>query len=171
MNHPQPSSITSNAGDRASPTGECLVFRLGAEEYGIDILSVQEIRGFEPVTAIAHAPAFIKGVVNLRGVIIPIVDLRIKFGLATASYDAFTVVIVLRVAGRVVGIVVDGVSDVVHLDRDQIRPAPEFATVTFDTRHITGLGTIDSRMIVLIDIERLMVQADMALFDDHPTLQ
>ena len=144
---------------------EFLTFRLGAESYGIEILKVQEIRGYETPTAIANAPAFIKGVINLRGVIVPVLDLRVKFQLEQASYDDFTVVIILNVADRVVGVVVDSVSDVLTLAVDLIRPAPEFASATFDTKYITGLATIDDRMLILLDIERLMTGADMALVD------
>jgi purine-binding chemotaxis protein CheW len=144
---------------------EILTFTLGAEEYGIDILKVQEIRGYETTTHIANAPAFIKGVINLRGTIVPIVDLRIRFAVGEATYDQFTVVIVLNVNQRVVGIVVDGVSDVLTLVPDQIKPAPQF-TSAIDTGYISGLGTVDKRMIILLDIEGLLVSADMALFDD-----
>jgi purine-binding chemotaxis protein CheW len=147
---------------------EYLSFRLGNEEYGIDILKVQEIRGYDAVTAIANAPAFIKGVVNLRGIIVPIVDLRIKFNVGEAHYDQFTVVIILNIAQRVVGIVVDSVSDVLTLQAGQIKPAPEFAT-TMNTQFILGLGTVDERMLILVDIGYLMTGADMALMD--PTLQ
>jgi len=150
---------------------EFLTFRLGAEEYGIDILKVQEIRGYDQVTRIANSPAFIKGVVNLRGVIVPIVDLRIKFNLGEAKYDAFTVVIVLNVLGRVVGVVVDSVSDVLELGAGEIKPAPEFSSM-LEAGYITGLGTIksatengDARMLILVDIEKLMGGADMALVD------
>lgn len=151
------------AGD--GPASEFLTFRLGAESYGIEILKVQEIRGYETPTAIANAPAFIKGVINLRGVIVPILDLRIKFRLSEAKYDDFTVVIILNIAGRVVGVVVDSVSDVLTLSSDAIRPTPEFASATFDTKYITGLGTVDEQMIILLDIEKLMTGADMALVD------
>ena len=144
--------------------GEFLTFRLGAEEYGIEILKVQEIRGWEVPTAIAGTPEFIKGVINLRGTIVPIVDLRLKFGLEKTSYDEFTVVIILSVARRVVGIVVDAVSDVITLSPQQIRPAPEFGAA-LDTRFITGLGTVDERMLILADIERLMTSRDMQLVD------
>jgi purine-binding chemotaxis protein CheW len=144
---------------------EFLTFRLGAESYGIEILKVQEIRGYETPTVIANAPAFIKGVINLRGVIVPVLDLRVKFRLPQATYDEFTVVIILNVAGRVVGVVVDSVSDVLTLAVDLIRPAPEFASATFDTKYITGLATVDDRMLILLDIERLMTGADMALVD------
>ena len=152
------------SGGYAAQTNEFLTFRLGAEEYAIDILKVQEIRSYEAPTTIANAPAFIKGVVNLRGVIVPIVDMRIKFNLAEASYDQFTVVIILNVAGRVVGMVVDAVSDVITLGAEQIRPAPDFSSA-FDSKYITGLGTVDKRMLILIDIEKLMCASDMALMD------
>ncbi len=143
---------------------EFLVFTLGSEEYGIDILKVQEIRSYETVTRISSAPEFIKGVTNLRGVIVPIVDLRLKFRLGNVRYDHQTVVIILNVAGRVVGIVVDGVSDVLTLTGDAIKPAPEFG-VSISTEHLTGLGTIDGRMLVLIDIEKLMTSPEMALVE------
>ena len=142
---------------------EYLTFTLGAEEYGVDILRVQEIRGYEAVTKIANTPEFIKGVVNLRGVIVPIVDLRIRFGQAEPKYDQFTVVIVLNVMKRVVGIVVDGVSDVTMLTAEQIRPAPEFGTL--DTKYVTGLGTVDKRMLILVDMEKLLSSEDMQLFE------
>ncbi len=146
------------------PTNEFLTFRLGAEEYGIDILKVQEIRNWETPTAIANTPKFIKGVIDLRGAIVPIVDLRLKFCLGEAKYDASTVVIILDVAKRVVGIVVDAVSDVLTLAAQQIRPAPEFSA-ELDTRFITGLGTVGDRMLILADIERLIAGKDMQLVD------
>ncbi|MBE9608801.1 chemotaxis protein CheW [Chitinilyticum piscinae] len=144
---------------------ELLVFTLGVEEYGIDILKVQEIRGYDAVTSIANAPAFIKGVINLRGNIVPIVDMRIKFNLGNVTYDQFTVVIILSLVGRTVGIVVDGVSDVVTLNAEQLRPAPEFGAV-LDTSYIKGLGAIDERMIILLDIEKLMTSQEMALIEE-----
>ncbi|KKB64311.1 chemotaxis protein CheW [Robbsia andropogonis] len=143
---------------------EFLAFTLGGEEYGIDILKVQEIRGYEVVTRIANTPNFIKGVINLRGVIVPIVDMRIKFDLGTVEYDHQTVVIILNVAQRVVGMVVDGVSDVLTLTKAQIKPAPEFGSV-LNTEYLTGLGTIDDRLLILMDIERLMTSDEMALMD------
>ncbi|TFY96189.1 chemotaxis protein CheW [Ramlibacter humi] len=145
---------------------EFLTFTLGSEHYAIDILKVQEIRGWEKPTAIANSPAFIKGVINLRGVIVPILDLRVKFNLADARYDEFTVVIILNIASRVVGVVVDSVSDVLALADEAIRPTPEFASATFDTRFITGLATVDEQLLVLLDIEKLMTSSDMALVDD-----
>ena len=142
--------------------GEFLTFRLGGEEYGIDILKVQEIRSYEPPTRIANAPAFIKGVVNLRGVIVPIVDLRLRLGCESAEYSALTVVIVLNVKGRVVGAVVDSVSDVLELAKEAIRPAPEMASAV-DASFITGIGSVGERMLILMDIEGLMSSADMGL--------
>ena len=143
---------------------EFLTFTLGKEEYGIEILKVQEIRSYEVVTTVANAPEFIKGVVNLRGTIVPIVDMRIKFNLGEVDYTQFTVVIILNVAGRVVGMVVDSVSDVISLTSSQIRPPPNFSS-TFDVRYITGLGTVDQRMLILVDIEKLMTGSDMGLMD------
>jgi len=147
---------------------EVLSFRLGSEEYGIDILRVQEIRSFETCTHLANTPGFIKGVVNLRGVIVPIIDLRLKFGLAEAHFNDSTVTIVLNVAQRVVGVVVDSVSDVLQLAPDQIQPPPAFnGNVQAD--HITGVATVENgdarRMLILLDIERLMTGFDMGLFE------
>jgi purine-binding chemotaxis protein CheW len=147
------------------PQREFLTFRLGAESFGIDILKVQEIRGWDEPTAIPNSPAFIKGVINLRGVIVPVLDLRMKFNLPQAGYDRFTVVVILNVASRVIGVVVDAVSDVLSLDKDAIRKTPEFSSAAFDTRYITGLATIDGQMLVLLDIEKLMTASDMALVD------
>ncbi|MCC7549518.1 MAG: chemotaxis protein CheW [Burkholderiales bacterium] len=148
-------------------SGEFLTFTLGDEEYGVEILKVQEIRGYDTVTSIAHAPEFIKGVINLRGLIVPIVDMRIKFSLGNVEYNEFTVVIILNIADRVVGIVVDSVSDVITLDGEQIRPAPQLGAAV-DTAYILGLGSLDDRMIILVDIERLMTHPDMALVDQQP---
>ncbi len=149
-------------GDRTG--NEFLSFTLGREEYGIDILRVQEIRGYEPVTRIANAPDFIKGVVNLRGIIVPVVDMRIKFALGTPTYDQFTVVIILNIGGRVVGMVVDSVSDVMTLTPEQIKPAPEIG-MSFDTDYLIGLGTLDERMLILVDIDKLMSSTEMGLID------
>ena len=158
-------TTTDNAvGGNIVSGSEYLTFTLGQEEYGIDILKVQEIRGYDAVTKIANTPEFIKGVINLRGTIVPIIDMRIKFQLGSVEYNQFTVVIILNIANRVVGMVVDGVSDVIALASDQIRPAPEFGA-TLDTQYIVGLATIDERMIIVVDIERLMTSQDMALVD------
>ena len=143
---------------------EFLTFRLGSEEYGMEILKVQEIRGYDAITQIANSPDFIKGVINLRGIIVPIVDMRIKFRLSDAAYDQFTVVIILNVAGRVMGMVVDAVSDVLTLQAEQMRPAPGLGSV-IDTEYIMGLGTVAERMLILIDIEKLMGSSDMGLIE------
>ena len=160
----KPAQEASVGSHTAVSNNEFLTFTLGKEEYGIDILRVQEIRGYDAVTAIANTPPFIKGVINLRGVIVPIIDMRIKFNLGNVEYNQFTVVIILNLAQRVVGMVVDGVSDVITLTADQIKAAPEFSA-SLDTRYIMGLGAVDQRMIILIDIERLMSSRDMELID------
>ena len=141
---------------------EFLAFTLGSEEYGIDILKVQEIRGYEAVTRIANAPEFIKGVINLRGIIIPVIDMRIKFNLGTPVYDQFTVVIILNILGRVMGMVVDSVSDVTTLSADQVRPPPEMGSA-FSIDYMIGLGTVDERMLILVDIDKLMSSAEIGL--------
>lgn len=141
---------------------EFLTFCLGDEEYGIEILKVQEIRGYDAITKIANAPDFIKGVVNLRGIIVPIIDMRIKFRLGDVTYDQFTVVIILNVSGRVVGVVVDGVSDVITLGAEQMRPTPGLGSV-IDTEYIMGLGAVAERMLILLDIEKLMNSDGMGL--------
>lgn len=143
---------------------EFLTFALGAESYGIEILKVQEIRGYEAVTAIPNAPAFLKGVINLRGTIVPIVDLRIRLNFPNVEYNRFTVVIILNVARRVLGIVVDSVSDVMTLTPEQVRPAPDFSC-TFDTEYLMGLATVDGRTLILMDIEKLMAGSDMGLLE------
>lgn len=154
----------AEAVETALSTHEFLAFKLGKEEYGIHILKVQELRGYEEPTRIANAPDFIKGVVNLRGIIVPIVDMRIKFNLGTPTYDQFTVVIILNIAGRVVGMVVDSVSDVITLSPEQVKPAPEMGTA-LNTDYLIGLGTLEQRMLILVDIDKLMSSAEMGLID------
>jgi len=156
------STPTTGPDLRRRAAGEFLTFTLGAEEYGVDILKVQEIRGYGTVTRIPDAPDFIKGVINLRGTIVPVVDMRIKFKLGKVEYNELTVMIILNVANRVVGMVVDGVSDVVALTPEQVRPAPEFGAAV-GAQFLTGIGTLDSRMLILVDIEKLLRSQDMAL--------
>jgi purine-binding chemotaxis protein CheW len=148
----------------AGSHGEYLTFRLGGEEYGIDILRVQEIRSYEQPTRIANAPSFLKGVVDLRGVIVPIIDLRVKLNCETAEFNAFTVVIVLNIRGRVVGAVVDAVSDVLELASEAIKPAPGMSAQV-DMSYITGIANVGERMLILMDIQALMSSADMGLID------
>lgn len=145
-------------------TREVLVFVLGNEEYGVDILKVQEIRGYEKVTPIPASPAYLKGVVNLRGTIVPVIDLRVKFGMPEPRYDSFTVVIVLRVAGRVIGIVVDAVSDVVRLTASEVKDAPRLGALV-DSSFLAGLATQDERMILLLDIEKFLSSGEMNLIN------
>ncbi|MFC6280368.1 chemotaxis protein CheW [Polaromonas aquatica] len=151
---------------KALATGalEFLAFKLGQEEYGIDIQKVQELRGYDAVTRIANAPEHIKGVVNLRGIIVPIIDMRIKFNLGAPTYDQFTVVIILNIASRVMGMVVDSVSDVITLTPEQVKPAPEMGSV-LDTEYLIGLGTLDERMLILVDIDKLMSGKDLGLIE------
>ena len=156
---------TINTTDKNNTVGsEFLTFTLGSEEYGMDILKVQEIRGYDAVTTLANTPAFIKGVINLRGSIIPIVDLRIRFNLGTIEYNQLTVVVILNLGMRMVGVVVDSVSDVLSLMSEQIRQTPNL-TAGLDSRYITGLGTVGERMLILVDIEKLMNGSEMALTD------
>lgn len=156
---------TSPSKMQRSGTGgasEFLTFRLGQEEYGIDILRVQEIRSYEQPTRMAHAPEFIKGVIDLRGVIVPIVDLRLKLGCATADYTDFTVVIILNVGGTVLGAVVDAVADVVPLMTEAIKPAPQFQG-QLDASFVRGIATVGERMLIVVDIEALLSAAEMGL--------
>ncbi len=143
---------------------EYLTFTLGEEEYAIDILKVQEIRGYDAVTRIANTPDYIKGVINMRGVIVPVVDMRLKFHLGNATYDQFTVMIILNLGTRIVGMVVDSVSDVIALNPEEIRPAPDFGA-TFDTQYLIGLASVGERMAIVVDIEKLMTSQEMGLID------
>ena len=151
-------------GSDAGNTQQFLTFKLAGEEYGVGILTVQEIRGWSQVTAIPHSPAWLLGVINLRGAVVPIIDLRIKFKFERADYNEFTVVIILNVGARVVGVVVDGVSDVITLGAEQIKPAPDLGE-NADTSHIIGFGTLDERMRILMDVNKLMASADLGVVE------
>lgn len=146
----------------AADSGQYLTLRLGTEEYALDILRVQEIRSYEEPTRMVNAPVFVKGVINLRGVIVPIVDLRLKLNLDKVEYDEFTVVIILNVRGTVVGAVVDAVSDVVTLTSQSIKAAPQFEAA-IDARFITGLATVGERMLIVMNIEALMSGAELGM--------
>ena len=150
------------AEDIVNNATEVLSFRLGGEEYAISILKVQEIRGYDAVTRIANAPEYLKGVVNLRGSIVPIVDMRIKFNVGAPTYDAFTVVIVLNINNHTIGMVVDSVSDVVTLTPDQIKPAPDLGA-TVSGEYLRGLGTVGERMLIMLDIDKLLGSEEMGL--------
>lgn len=143
---------------------EFLTFTLGSEHYGLDIMKVKEIRGYEAVTKIANAPAFIKGVLNLRGDIVPIVDLRLKFDVGEATYNEFTIVIMLHIGERIVGIVVDAVSDVINIGSDEVKPPPQFG-VAFDSQYLHGLVAVNDHMVILLNIEKLISSQELGLFD------
>ena len=138
-----------------------LSFALGDEQYGIDILRVQEIKGYSGITPIPNTPAHIRGVMNLRGTVIPVVDLRAKFHLETRAYDKFTVIIVVTVGARIIGLVVDGVSDVLDISRSEIRPAPELGQAD-NTRFISGMVHVGERLVVLLDIAMLLAEDSLA---------
>lgn len=166
MNDLQESKVQN---DQGKEINEYLTFVLGDEDYGIDIMIVKEIRGYESVTKIANAPAYIKGVINLRGDIVPIVDLRLKFDVGKATYNEFTIVIMLNVGERIVGIVVDEVSDVVKVDQEEVKQPPEFG-VAFDSSYLYGLAPIEERMVILVNIERLISSQELGLFESQPEL-
>ncbi|ATU66534.1 chemotaxis protein CheW [Piscinibacter gummiphilus] len=155
------SSPATTAGTLANGS-EFLTFKLGGEDYGLDLLRVQEIRSFEEPTRIANAPAGVLGVLDLRGVIVPVVDLRVHLGFPQAPRDGNTVVIVLAITGRVVGVVVDGVSDVIAIGPKQLRPAPEF-NARLERRHVMAIGAVDRRMLILVDIDALLGEPSLGL--------
>jgi purine-binding chemotaxis protein CheW len=160
-----PSNAFKPSAQTAQPVahgGQYLTLRLGSEEYAIDILRVQEIRSYEEPTRMVNAPVFVKGVINLREVIVPIVDLRLKLNIDKVEYNEFTVVIILNVRGTVIGAVVDAVSDVVTLTTESIKAAPQFET-SIDSRFITGLADVGERMLIVMNIEALMSNAEMGM--------
>ena len=147
-------------------SSEYVAFTLGNEEYGIDIQQVQELRSYEEPTRIANAPPFLKGVVNLRGLIVPIVDMRIKFNLGEPKYDHFTVVVILRVTGKTIGLVVDSVSDVITLNPQDIKSAPELGGA-LAANYVLGLGSINERLVILVDINRLLSGSEAGLITEY----
>lgn len=144
---------------------EVLAFALGPEEYAVDIQRVQELRGYEHVTRIPGTPPHVPGVVNLRGAIVPIVDMRLKFRLGAASYNQFTVVIVVNVRGRIAGMVVDSVSDVIALGPGDIKPPPKLGSAV-DTEYLVGLGTVSERMLIQLDLDKLLSTDDIPLREE-----
>tara|TARA_R110001599_G_scaffold64023_3_gene178940 strand:- start:560408 stop:560923 length:516 start_codon:yes stop_codon:yes gene_type:complete len=143
---------------------EFLVFGLGCEEYAVNVERVQELRGYEHVTRIANVPDYIKGVINLRGAIVPIIDMRIRFGDGCPTYDAFTVVIILDLGKSKAGMVVDSVSDVLRLTSAQIKPAPQVGA-SMDADYLLGIGALDDRMLILIDVDQMISSADIGLIE------
>ena len=142
-----------------------LTFSLGQEEYGIELLKVQEIKGYSAITPIPNTPPHIKGVLNLRGTVIPIIDLRLRFGMEGIEYTQFHVIIVINVGTRVMGLLVDAVSDVLNVGPDDIRPSPDFGTHV-DTQFISGMASTGEKVAVLLDIEKLFSEADLAVAGD-----
>lgn len=139
----------------AADTNQFLTFTLGDEEYGLDILKVQEIKGYSLITRVPRSPEFVKGVLNLRGTIVPVIDLRSRFGLERREYDQFTVIIVVVVLGRAMGLIVDAVSDVLNLPPSEIAETPDFSN-RVDTRFISGMGRAGDKLIILLDVEKLL---------------
>jgi purine-binding chemotaxis protein CheW len=137
-----------------------LTFQLGEELYGVDILRVQEIKGYTAVTKIPNTPAHIKGVLNLRGTIVPIVELRTKFGMDTIDYTMFTVIVVVVVREKIMGLVVDAVSDVLNIDKKEIQPAPQFGAKV-DVSFLNGIGKSGDKLIALLDMDRLLSDDDL----------
>lgn len=139
----------------ASDGDQYLTFALGEEQYGVQILRVQEIKGYTGVTRIPNTPDYVKGVLNLRGTIVPIVDLRMKFGMEQQEYDKKTVIIVVEVKGRIMGIIVDAVSDVMNIAAKDIQPAPEFGGAV-DVGFINGIGSYGEKLVAFLDIDRVL---------------
>lgn len=160
----QPASTASGAVLTADGQNQFLTFTLGADSYGIEILKVQEIKGYSAITPIPNTPSYIKGVMNLRGAVVPVVDLRTKFGMNVTEYDKFTVIIVVTVGEKIAGLVVDAVSDVLDIAPSEVRSAPEMGRV--DTRFISGMAAAGDRFAVLLDIERLLSEDELAAFAD-----
>jgi purine-binding chemotaxis protein CheW len=157
-------NIANSEHKAALATGQYLTFIMNKEEYGVDILCVQEIRGWEQTTPLPNSPTHIKGVINLRGTIVPIVDLRQCFGLSGIEYSPVTVVIVLKVktedGSRIMGIVVDAVSDVYTIARSDMRSAPDLGS-SIQTDFIQGLVTVDKKMVILLDIDKLLTTDEL----------
>ncbi len=145
----------------ATDGSQYLTFTLGQEEYGVEILKVQEIRGYSAVTPIPNTPNYIKGVMNLRGTIIPVVDLRAKLGMTEAEYNQFTVIIVVMVGTKVMGLIVDSVSDVLNIPKSDIQAAPDFGG-DVDARFIQGMAKAGEKLVVLLDIDKVLNEEDLA---------
>jgi len=162
----------SNITEDLSGADQFLTFMLNGEEYGVDILRVQEIKGWDAVTTIPNTPEYIRGVMNLRGTIVPIIDMRIRFSLERMKYGPTTVVIVLRVEGesksRVMGIVVDGVSDVYNLQQTDIKSSPKFGSAV-DTEFVKGITTVGEKLVVILDIDYMLNSSELEVIDGQMT--
>jgi purine-binding chemotaxis protein CheW len=148
-------AVMDCAAGYAADSGQFLTFTLQGEEYGIEILRVQEIKGFSKIRPIPNAPSYVKGVLNLRGTVVPVLDLRARFGMAEAEYNQFTVIIVVSVGSKVVGLVVDAVSDVLNITKDQVEETPEIAG-DMDSSFFHGMGKVGEKLVLLLDIDRLI---------------
>lgn len=157
----QQCEMTDNLTGFTADGNQFLTFRLQEEEYGIEILRVQEIKGFSRITPIPNTAPHIKGAMNLRGTVVPIVDLRVKFGLPEAEYNQFTVIIVVTVGKKIVGLVVDAVSDVLNIIQNEIEPAPDLGGM--DTSFMTGMAKASDKLITLLNIDRLLGQEEPTL--------
>ena len=160
----QVNNMNSQILGASTDENQILTFELGGELYGVDILKVQEIRGWNEPTQIPNAPDFIRGVVNLRGEIVPILDMRRRFNLEETEFTMYTVVIVLNVHNRTVGIVVDAVSDVVDVEAGGLRPAPDFGT-SIDSSFVQGLYPIEESMAILLNIDKLLASSELLQLD------
>ena len=162
-------ALGSRDASNDADNSQFLTFSLAGEAYGVDILRVQEIKGWVPVTCIPNTPEYLKGVLNLRGTIVPIIDMRMRFNLETMEYDAETVIIVLSVktesGERVVGIVVDSVSDVLSVQISEIKPSPDFGG-SVNTEFIDGLATVEEQMVMLLDIDKMLSTDEIAELED-----
>ena len=154
----------SDASTHDAPASQYLTLNLAQEEYGVDILAVREIRGWTPVTRIPQAPPYVLGVLNLRGAIVPVIDMRLRFGLPREEYTANTVTVIVTVAGRNFGVVVDGVSDVLDVTAANLRPVPDMGT-TVDTEYLKGLTAVDERMVLLLDVDKLLQPQDAQMLE------
>jgi purine-binding chemotaxis protein CheW len=154
----------NDAANQAMDATQYLTVNLADEEYGVDILAVREIRGWTPVTRIPQAPSYVLGVLNLRGAIVPVLDLRLRFGLKREEYTATTVTVIVTVAGRNFGVVVDAVSDVVDVDAGAVRPVPDMGTAV-DTEYLKGLTSVGERMVLLLDVDRLLQPQDAQMLE------
>ena len=160
-------AVSSEVQAGAMTGGQYLTFALGDEEYGIELLKVQEIKGYSAITPIPNTPAHVKGVMNLRGAVIPIIDLRARFGMQTIEYNKFNVIIVINVGSRIMGLLVDAVSDVLNVGAEDVRPAPDFGTRA-DTRFISGMASAGDKIAVLLNLENLLSEADLTISEQVP---
>jgi purine-binding chemotaxis protein CheW len=158
------SPISKNNDAEKTLTNQFVTFQLGTETYGISILKLNEIIAYQSCTTIPNVPSFIKGVLNLRGIVVPVIDLRERFGMELKDYDQFTVIMILDVSGRIMGLVVDAVSDVLTLNNEDIKPRPHFST-GISTEFISGMGIKDKKFIILLDVDKMLSDDELNMVD------